>query len=143
MPYSRKRRRRQNPHQRRLRRSRLASTWLGVAIIAFAGGSFVGWRYGWQVVGPPPGSTAHTPAGATQRPQETRAGGSLARPATVPADAFQAIVTRVVDGDTFAIRYDDEETRVRIAGIDAWEKSDPGGPEATAALTAMIDGRAV
>jgi len=52
-------------------------------------------------------------------------------------------VLRVVDGDTFKVMYDGEETSVRFFGIDAPERRVPGGPEATAALRGMIGGRVV
>ena len=55
-------------------------------------------------------------------------------------------VLRVIDGDTFTIHYDGEETRVRIADIDAPEifgKAEPGGPESKAALEKLIAGRSV
>jgi micrococcal nuclease len=52
-------------------------------------------------------------------------------------------VVRVIDGDTFRIQYDGEETSVRLVGIDAPERREPGGPAATAALRKMIDRRTV
>jgi len=52
-------------------------------------------------------------------------------------------VLRVVDGDTFKVTYDGEETSVRIFGINAPERRDPAGPVATAALAKLIDGRTV
>ncbi len=52
-------------------------------------------------------------------------------------------VLRVVDGDTFKIEYDGIETSVRLALVDAPERDEPGGPEATAALRQLIDGRTV
>ena len=52
-------------------------------------------------------------------------------------------VLRVIDGDTFTVIYDGEETRVRLSGIDTPERGEPGFNEATAALAAMIEGRAV
>lgn len=52
-------------------------------------------------------------------------------------------VLRVVDGDTFVIRYDGEPTYVRFHGMDAPEPREPGGPAATAALRGLIDGRTV
>jgi micrococcal nuclease len=52
-------------------------------------------------------------------------------------------VVRVIDGDTFRIMYDGEETSVRLVGIDAPERRQPGGPAATAALRKMIDRRTV
>ena len=52
-------------------------------------------------------------------------------------------VTRVIDGDTFEMIYKGDPDKVRIANIDAWEKSDPGGPAATAYLKRRIDGQVV
>jgi len=52
-------------------------------------------------------------------------------------------VLRIVDGDTFKVLYDGEATSVRFIGIDAPEKREPGGPEATKALAAMLDGQTV
>ncbi|MCK4624364.1 MAG: thermonuclease family protein [Phycisphaerae bacterium] len=48
-------------------------------------------------------------------------------------------VLRVIDGDTFRIRYDGDVTSVRIWGIDAPEKNTPAGPAATEALRWLID----
>jgi len=59
----------------------------------------------------------------------------------VTARTFEVI--RIVDGDTFKIVYDGEETSVRIWGIDAPERREPGGPQSTAALTKLIEGRTV
>ena len=52
-------------------------------------------------------------------------------------------VTNVIDGDTFVIAYDGVPASVRLLGIDAPERRDPGGPEATAALRALIEGKTV
>jgi len=66
-------------------------------------------------------------------------------------------VERVVDGDTFVVRYDGDLTRVRllapvatsgpppepIEGFDAPEPDEPGGPEATEALRRLVGGRRV
>lgn len=52
-------------------------------------------------------------------------------------------VLRVVDGDTFVIRYDGEPTYVRLFGVDAPEPRDSGGPAAMAVLRRMIEGRSV
>ncbi len=50
----------------------------------------------------------------------------------VTARAFE--VVRVIDGDTFVVEYDGEPTSVRIHGIDAPERGEPGHDAATAAL---------
>lgn len=52
-------------------------------------------------------------------------------------------VLRVVDGDTFVMRYDGEPTYVRLFGVDAPESREPGGAAAMAALRRVIDGRLV
>lgn len=52
-------------------------------------------------------------------------------------------VERIVDGDTFKVTYDGEQTSVRIVGINAPERKDPTGPAATKALTGLIDGKTV
>lgn len=62
--------------------------------------------------------------------------------ALYPADAAFPVI-RIIDGDTFTIRYDGEQTSVRIHGIDAPELRASGGDEARAALAALVEGRAV
>ena len=52
-------------------------------------------------------------------------------------------VERIVDGDTFCVRYDGESTSVRLIGIDAPERRDPDGPAATKALANLIGGKTV
>jgi endonuclease YncB( thermonuclease family) len=54
-------------------------------------------------------------------------------------------VTRVVDGDTLWLKTaaDAEPVVIRIEGIDAPESCQPGGPEATAALTELVLNRTV
>jgi endonuclease YncB( thermonuclease family) len=60
---------------------------------------------------------------------------------THPAD-----VVRIIDGDTFVARIDlgkypmkvQIEVTIRIAGLYAPERRDPGGPEATAALRSLL-----
>lgn len=48
-------------------------------------------------------------------------------------------VLRIVDGDTFVIRYDGEPTKVRILGIDTPERGELGYDEATNALQSFVD----
>lgn len=51
---------------------------------------------------------------------------------------FSGRVSRVVDGDTLDVRRSDGQgVRIRLAQIDAPEKSQPHGPKATAALRSM------
>ncbi len=57
--------------------------------------------------------------------------------------AHDYLVLRVVDGDTFKVHYDGEQTSVRFIGIDAPELTEAGGPKATAALERLVGGRVV
>lgn len=52
-------------------------------------------------------------------------------------------VVRVIDGDTFRVFYDGEETSVRLAGCDTPEPNEPGGREATNYVRDLIDGNKV
>lgn len=63
--------------------------------------------------------------------------------ATVDASVFHGRVDRVIDGDTIKVITEDTQLRVRIRGIDAPESDQEYGPEATLALTQLIDGRNV
>jgi endonuclease YncB( thermonuclease family) len=66
----------------------------------------------------------------------------LAGLAAVPAHAMSGVVTRVSDGDTVWVRPDDAPERrpvkLRLVGIDAPERCQPWGAEATAALSARV-----
>lgn len=59
-----------------------------------------------------------------------------------PALAMTGVVTRVSDGDTVWVKPDDARKRkpvkVRLVGIDAPERCQPWGAEATAALSARV-----
>jgi len=57
--------------------------------------------------------------------------------------ARQFTVERIVDGDTFVIIYDGEQTYVRLYGINAPERREPHGPQATQALRDLIGGKVV
>ncbi len=59
----------------------------------------------------------------------------------ITADTYR--VLRIVDGDTFRVRYDGDVVSVRIFGIDAPERNTPEGPAATAKLAELIDDRDV
>ena len=52
-------------------------------------------------------------------------------------EPFEAAVSRVVDGDTLTVTLEGDEIRVRLWGIDAPEKAQPGGEKATHALRRM------
>jgi endonuclease YncB( thermonuclease family) len=65
---------------------------------------------------------------------------SAASPATVPradqsAPVLVGRVTKVIDGDTIDVQLDSGPIRVRFHGIDAPEKAQPHGKEATMALS--------
>ena len=77
-------------------------------------------------------------------------------PTIVPSPTFgpirateQALVTRVVDGDTIEVEIAGELFKLRYIGIDTPETVDPGspvewmGPEASAANADLVDGRTV
>jgi micrococcal nuclease len=65
------------------------------------------------------------------------------------AEAFTAVVVRVVDGDTIAVRAGGRVEKVRYIGIDAPETrhpirgAEPGGREASAANRRLVQGRTV
>lgn len=52
-------------------------------------------------------------------------------------------VLRVIDGDTLEVRLQSGPIRVRLQGIDAPERDQPGGSESTAWLTARVHDRDV
>jgi micrococcal nuclease len=57
------------------------------------------------------------------------------------AERFVAVVTHVTDGDTLWVREegrDRKPVKLRLQGIDAPERCQAGGAEATAALTARV-----
>lgn len=58
---------------------------------------------------------------------------------------FTGICTRVIDGDTIEVQREDtrETVRVRIWGIDAPEKKQEGGAEATETLRRLCEGERV
>ena len=60
-----------------------------------------------------------------------------------PEEQVIAFVASVTDGDTVKVRIDGVEADVRLLGINAPEREECGGPESTALLGMMIDGRDV
>ena len=56
------------------------------------------------------------------------------------AQMIEGVVTRVIDGDTFEY---ENGTKIRLCGINAPERKDAGGSEATAFLTEKIEGKQV
>jgi len=71
-------------------------------------------------------------------------GESLAdEPSLAPgAEAF-GVVSRVIDGDSLELTIGGSKLSVRLAEIDAPERDQPYGPEATAALEQLVAGRGV
>ena len=52
-------------------------------------------------------------------------------------------VTAVADGDTFTMELETGKVRVRICGIDAPERGQPGYGQAAGVLSNMIEGKTV
>lgn len=116
---------------------------------------------------PPPPSPNSSPsptelaaASASDPPSPSPAPTSTASPSpaptVTPSPTFgpirateQALVTRVVDGDTIEVEIDGALFKLRYIGIDSPETVDPSspvqwmGPEASAANAALVDGRTV
>jgi endonuclease YncB( thermonuclease family) len=67
---------------------------------------------------------------------------ALSLPATARAD-YLGKVTAVADGDTFTMEAESGRVRVRICGIDAPERGQPGYGQAAGALATMIEGKTV
>ena len=59
------------------------------------------------------------------------------------ASEFRAMVLEVIDGDTIKIRDQDQVLRVRLQGIDAPERDQPFGLEATNYLVARVEGKLI
>ena len=67
-------------------------------------------------------------------------------PTQAPAsgvDGEQAIVTRVIDGDTIDVRLNDQTERVRYIGINSPEREEACYSAATAANAALVQGQQV
>ncbi|MCJ0701814.1 thermonuclease family protein [Frigoribacterium faeni] len=82
----------------------------------------------------PAGGSAGGPGGA----------GREAVPTSVPSGAAEAVVERVVDGDTVVVRVRGERERIRLIGVDTPETVKPDapvdcfGPEASAETTERL-----
>jgi endonuclease YncB( thermonuclease family) len=63
-------------------------------------------------------------------------------PAAASAD-YLGKVTAVADGDTFTMESETGRVRVRICGIDAPERGQPGYGQAAGVLATMIEGKQV
>jgi endonuclease YncB( thermonuclease family) len=61
------------------------------------------------------------------------------RDRTPPPIDYRGKVARIVDGDTFYL--EDLQTRIRLWGVDAPERDEPGFDEATATLAGLVFGR--
>jgi endonuclease YncB( thermonuclease family) len=64
---------------------------------------------------------------------------------TLPAMAADYLgkVTSVADGDTFTMESESGKVRVRICGIDAPERGQPGNGQAAGVLATLIEGKTV
>src|SRR6266404_2167283 len=67
---------------------------------------------------------------------------TLSVPTAASAD-YLGRVANVADGDTFTMEADSGKVRVRICGIDAPERGQPGYGQAAGALAALIEGKTV
>ena len=76
-------------------------------------------------------------------------GGSNSDPPAATASTILYPVVRVVDGDTILIKYNGEDTKLRIIGINTPETVDSRkpiecfGPEASSYLSALLTGKSV
>ncbi|WP_159826026.1 thermonuclease family protein [Frigoribacterium sp. 9N] len=116
---------RRRPSRRRLTPRRL----LGVLVVLVAGAVLVAFP---RLLGD--GSAGGGPGGA----------GAVPVPTSVPAAAVEAVVDRVVDGDTVVVLVAGERERIRLIGVDTPETVKPDapvdcfGPEASAFTTAAL-----
>ncbi len=53
---------------------------------------------------------------------------------------FRVHLSRIVDGDTVRVQWHGENLSVRLLGIDAPERGQPGGPESTQCLRELLAG---
>ena len=64
-------------------------------------------------------------------------------PVLVGEVVFTGTVTSVEDGDSIVVKTPTEQMTLQIAGVDAPELSQPGGPEARTFLTSLVSGKTV
>lgn len=71
--------------------------------------------------------------------------GRFQDPSLVAEEVLQAHVTSVEDGDSLVVRtvVAGDSLRIHIAGVDAPEMSQSGGPEAKAFLAALVSGKTI
>ncbi len=71
--------------------------------------------------------------------------GRFQDPSLVAEEVLQAHVTSVEDGDSLVVRTvaASDSLTIHIAGVDAPEMSQPGGPEAKAFLAALVSGKTI
>jgi micrococcal nuclease len=99
---------------------------------------------------PAPTNTATTAPTRTTRPTTTSAPTNTAAPAPANAvvaavipDGQQALVTRIIDGDTIDVSIDGQIYRVRYIGMDTPERGMPFFSEATEANRQLVGGQTV
>ena len=65
--------------------------------------------------------------------------------AALPCSALEGVVTRVTDGDTLWVRplQGGKPRKLRLQGVDAPERCQPWGAEASSQLSALVQGRSV
>jgi endonuclease YncB( thermonuclease family) len=68
---------------------------------------------------------------------------ALMLPSPAVAADYLGKVTAVADGDTFTMESETGKVRVRICGIDAPERGQPGYGQAAGVLSNMIEGKTV
>ena len=68
---------------------------------------------------------------------------ALLLPSPAVAADYLGKVTAVADGDTFTMESETGKVRVRICGIDAPERGQPGYGQAVGVLSNMIEGKTV
>ncbi len=58
-------------------------------------------------------------------------------------ETFQAQVIKIIDGDTITVRAGNQNTKIRLAEIDAPERSQPWGNRSREKLASLIEGKTV